>query len=113
MLSSALLDETNELSNGNGTTNGVGGDASYKVNEQPIRTRRPIRVACMGAGYSGLMMGIMFSEQMKDKNADLVIYERNKDLGGTWLENRYVPSLYTKAAQSVRSFCMDESWQRC
>lgn len=90
MLSSDLLDETNGLYNGNGGTDGVGGDASYKIHEQPIRTRRPIRVACMGAGYSGLMMGIMFSEQMKDKNAELVIYERNKDLGGTWLENRYV-----------------------
>lgn len=61
---------------------------NYTINEQPIGTRRPIRVACMGAGYSGLMMGIVFSEQMKDKNAELVIYERNEDLGGTWLENR-------------------------
>jgi cation diffusion facilitator CzcD-associated flavoprotein CzcO len=44
----------------------------------------------MGAGYSGLMMAIVFSEQMKNKNAELVIYERNEDLGGTWLENRLV-----------------------
>lgn len=63
-------------------------DPFYSIIEQPIGTRRPIRVACMGAGYSGLMMGIVFSEQMNDKNADLVIYERNEDLGGTWLENR-------------------------
>ncbi|CAL5869728.1 uncharacterized protein PFLUO_LOCUS3958 [Penicillium psychrofluorescens] len=64
-------------------------DPFYKIVEQPIGTRRPIRVACMGAGYSGLMMAIVFSEKMKDKNAELVIYERNEDLGGTWLENRY------------------------
>ncbi|KAJ5604597.1 hypothetical protein N7510_009751 [Penicillium lagena] len=64
-------------------------DPFYTIVEQPIGTRRPIRVACMGAGYSGLMMAIVFSEKMKDKNAELVIYERNKDLGGTWLENRY------------------------
>jgi hypothetical protein len=63
-------------------------DPAYQIIEQPIGTRRPIRIACMGAGYSGLMMAIMFSETMKDKNAELVIYERNKDLGGTWLENR-------------------------
>jgi len=63
-------------------------DPDYHITEQPIGTRRPIRVACMGAGYSGLMMAIMFAEQMKDKNAELVIYERNEDLGGTWLENR-------------------------
>lgn len=65
-------------------------DPAYQIIEQPIGTRRPIRIACMGAGYSGLMMAIMFSETMKDKNAELVIYERNKDLGGTWLENRLV-----------------------
>ncbi|KAL4876146.1 hypothetical protein BJY04DRAFT_231971 [Aspergillus karnatakaensis] len=64
-------------------------DPAYKIIEQPIGTRRPIRVACMGAGYSGLMMGIIFSQRMKNKNAELVIYERNHDLGGTWLENRY------------------------
>lgn len=65
-------------------------DASYKIVERPIGTRRRIRVVCMGAGYSGLMMAMVFNERMKDKNAELVIYERNEDLGGTWLENRYV-----------------------
>ncbi|KAJ0418904.1 hypothetical protein BJY00DRAFT_324681 [Aspergillus carlsbadensis] len=80
--------------NGNGLQNGHQNghpalDPFYKIVEQPIGTRRPIRVACMGAGYSGLMMAIVFSERMKDKNAELVIYERNEDLGGTWLENRY------------------------
>lgn len=68
-------------------------DASYKIVERPIGTRRRIRVVCMGAGYSGLMMAMVFSQRMKDKNAELVIYERNEDLGGTWLENRYVSSL--------------------
>ncbi|KAJ5107515.1 hypothetical protein N7456_004190 [Penicillium angulare] len=64
-------------------------DPFYKIIEQPIGTKRHIRVACMGAGYSGLMMSIVFSQRMKDSNAELVIYERNEDLGGTWLENRY------------------------
>lgn len=65
-------------------------DASYKIVERPIGTRRRIRIVCMGAGYSGLMMGMVFNQRLKDKNAELVIYERNEDLGGTWLENRYV-----------------------
>lgn len=63
---------------------------SYTILEQPIGTRRPIRVVCLGAGYSGLMMGIVFNERMKNSNAEFVIYERNEDLGGTWFENRYV-----------------------
>jgi hypothetical protein len=65
-------------------------DPLYTINEKPIGSRRPIRVVCLGAGYSGLMMSIMFNEKMQDRNADLVIYERNSDLGGTWLENRFV-----------------------
>ncbi|KAB8268144.1 hypothetical protein BDV30DRAFT_243637 [Aspergillus minisclerotigenes] len=89
MLSSDGLNGSIASYNGHRTANDGEQDGTYKVFEQPIRTRRPIRVACMGAGYSGLMMGIVFSEQMKGKNAELVIYERNKDLGGTWLENRY------------------------
>jgi len=61
----------------------------YIIKETPIRTRKPLRVVCLGAGYSGLMMGIVFSEKLQDSNAEFVIYERNADLGGTWLENRY------------------------
>lgn len=65
-------------------------DPLYEVIEQPIGTRRPLRVACLGAGYSGLMMSIVVGQKMKDSNIEFVIYERNSDLGGTWLESRYV-----------------------
>lgn len=41
----------------------------------------------MGAGYSGLLMAIVIHEKLHS-NVDFVIYERNKDMGGTWLENR-------------------------
>jgi len=61
----------------------------YTIKEEPIHIRRPIRVICLGAGYSGLMMGIIFSQRLQNGNAELVIYERNHDLGGTWLENRF------------------------
>jgi hypothetical protein len=73
----------------NSLKNGHGLETGYKIPDLPIGHRRPIRVVCLGAGYSGLMMAIMFNEKMKDANAELVIYERNEDLGGTWLENRY------------------------
>jgi NADPH-dependent 2,4-dienoyl-CoA reductase/sulfur reductase-like enzyme len=65
--------------------------SEYVIKEEPIRTRRPLRVVCMGAGYSGLMMAIVFSQKLQDSNAEFVVYERNADLGGTWLENRYLP----------------------
>ena len=79
--------KTADLSNG--TKQNHVRETGYKIPDDPIGTRRPIRVICIGAGYSGLMMAITVSEKMKDANVDFVIYERNEDLGGTWLENRY------------------------
>lgn len=67
---------------------------SYEIHEEPIHTRRPIRVVCLGAGYSGILMGIIWAQRMQNRNAEFVIYERNHDLGGTWLENR-LEDLYT------------------
>lgn len=79
-------DETQQ----NGVTHGDLSPCSrYTINEAPLGTRRPIRIVCMGAGYSGLMMGIIVSERMQRDNVDFVIYDRNDDLGGTWLENKY------------------------
>lgn len=71
----------------------------YEVLERPIGSRRRLRVVTLGAGYSGLMMAILFNEKLKDANAELTIYERNPDLGGTWLENRYPGCRYTPAIQ--------------
>ena len=58
----------------------------YKLLEQPYGTMRPIRVVFIGAGASG----ICFSKFAKDLliNATVQVYEKNADIGGTWLENR-------------------------
>lgn len=58
------------------------------VQNVPICTRRPMRVVCIGSGYSGLMMAIIVKEKMGGQNVDFQIYEKNHDLGGTWLVNR-------------------------
>ena len=34
-------------------------------------------------------MAIVAGEKMKDPANEFVIYEKNHDMGGTWLENRY------------------------
>ncbi|ETI20877.1 hypothetical protein G647_07220 [Cladophialophora carrionii CBS 160.54] len=59
----------------------------YRIHEEPYDTPRKIRVIHIGAGASG----ITFSKFVEEwcKNVDLQIYEKNKDVGGTWLENRY------------------------
>ncbi|OAA68631.1 Flavin monooxygenase-like protein [Niveomyces insectorum RCEF 264] len=86
-------------------------DPNYTIIEEPINTRRPIRVACLGAGYSGLMMGIVVSQRMQNANVEFVIYERNPDIGGTWLENRYPGCKCDIPAHNYAfSFCPKADW---
>lgn len=60
------------------------------VLEEPVFTPRKLRVVCIGAGYSGLMLAYKYKhEHHMDEYIDLSIYEKNTDIGGTWFENRY------------------------
>ncbi|PGH16788.1 hypothetical protein AJ80_05103 [Polytolypa hystricis UAMH7299] len=60
------------------------------VLEQSLYKPRKLRVVCVGAGYSGLMVAYRWKHQMcMEDYIDLTIYEKNSDIGGTWLENRY------------------------
>ncbi|OAL43037.1 FAD/NAD(P)-binding domain-containing protein [Pyrenochaeta sp. DS3sAY3a] len=54
---------------------------------RPVDTPRPIRVIVLGAGMSGILASILFPRGIE--NLNLVIYEKNPDLGGTWYENKY------------------------
>lgn len=58
--------------------------------EKPTYAIRRLRVVCIGAGYSGLTV----AHEVKHNRAfegliDLTIYDKNDEIGGTWLENRY------------------------
>ena len=59
----------------------------YRISQTPLYTRRPVRLICVGAGASGLQTA--HKAELFLKGVDVVIYEKNSDLGGTWLENRY------------------------
>ncbi|KAF4463141.1 cyclohexanone monooxygenase [Fusarium albosuccineum] len=59
----------------------------YSISELPIYTKRPIRVVCVGAGATGLQLA--YKAERLLENVTLQIYEKNNDIGGTWLENRY------------------------
>ncbi|KAI7364285.1 putative sterigmatocystin biosynthesis monooxygenase [Hortaea werneckii] len=48
---------------------------------------RKLRVLTIGAGVSGILMA--YRLQKDCGNIEHVIYEKNEDIGGTWLENRY------------------------
>jgi cation diffusion facilitator CzcD-associated flavoprotein CzcO len=60
---------------------------AYTLPSHPLDQRRRLRVAVMGAGFSGLYMTVLAEKVFQ--NIDLVVYEKNPDLGGTWFENRY------------------------
>jgi cation diffusion facilitator CzcD-associated flavoprotein CzcO len=59
----------------------------FRVSEQPLFTKRPIRMVCVGAGAAGLTIAHQASLELE--KVDLQIYEKNESVGGTWLENRY------------------------
>lgn len=50
-------------------------------------TAKPVRIVCIGAGASGLNM--IRTVRLNLTNYDLVVYEKNEEVGGTWFENRY------------------------
>ena len=50
-------------------------------------TARPLRVIIIGAGFSGICAGIRFLQRVP--NVEVVIYEKNEGVGGTWWSNRY------------------------
>ena len=58
----------------------------YRIREQPMGAKRRVKVILMGAGASSLDFFKKAEEQME--NVDIVCYEKNQDIGGTWLENR-------------------------
>jgi hypothetical protein len=59
--------------------------------EQPaFAPTRKMRVVCVGAGFSGLLVAHKVQHELKlEDEIDLTIYERNADIGGTWFENTY------------------------
>ena len=59
----------------------------YRIEEHPIFEKRPIRMICVGAGAAGLQ--VAYKAERMLQNVELQIYEKNHDVGGTWLENRY------------------------
>ncbi|KAF1809387.1 FAD/NAD(P)-binding domain-containing protein [Eremomyces bilateralis CBS 781.70] len=53
----------------------------------PIHAERHVRIICVGAGASGLLLA--YKLQRHFQNYSLTIYEKNPKISGTWYENRY------------------------
>jgi cation diffusion facilitator CzcD-associated flavoprotein CzcO len=59
----------------------------YTIREEHYGTKRRLKVILMGAGASTINFLKKAEEEMQ--NLDIVVYEKNHDVGGTWLENHY------------------------
>ncbi|KAI9933627.1 hypothetical protein MW887_008100 [Aspergillus wentii] len=63
------------------------GIPTYQILEQPSQTARKIKIIVIGAGASAINFAHDVDTSTLD--LDLVIYEKNPEIGGTWYENRY------------------------
>ncbi|KAK9446894.1 uncharacterized protein V1518DRAFT_435533 [Limtongia smithiae] len=57
------------------------------VFSEPIDHKRPLKVIVIGAGISGILAALRFPRRIP--NLELVVYDKNPEVGGTWYENHY------------------------
>lgn len=57
------------------------------IDSNEIDYVRPMKVIVIGAGISGILASIRFPRRIP--NLDLVVYDKNPEVGGTWYENKY------------------------
>ena len=79
-----IVMKTEDIRNGaNGHTNGHITDP-FKLSQEFAYTPRRIRVITIGAGVSGIMLAYLLQKHCE--NVEHIVYEKNGDIGGTWLE---------------------------
>ncbi|KAI9036703.1 Flavin-containing monooxygenase-like [Aspergillus affinis] len=57
------------------------------ISERAVNQPRPLKVIYIGAGISKILAAIKFCEAVPE--LDLIVYEKNPELGGAWYENYY------------------------
>lgn len=69
------------------SVNGASSREPFVLEDHSIEHIRPLRVAIIGAGLSGVIAGILLPAKVP--GIQLTIFEKNADVGGTWYENTY------------------------
>ncbi|KAJ7082439.1 FAD/NAD-P-binding domain-containing protein [Mycena belliarum] len=98
------LPTTMSKSSGATTTAPGPGPAPYSTGEFAVDDYRPMKVICIGAGFSGILSAIRFRQKVP--NLDFKIYEKADGVGGTWRANRY-----PGAACDVPAHCYQFSFE--
>lgn len=60
-------------------------DGPYRVLNQYHSEPRRLRVACVGAGASGLCLAYKMEKMLEEGTFELTLFEKNSHFGGTWL----------------------------
>lgn len=74
---------------------------TYEVRNEHIYKIRKVRVVCIGAGLTGIAAVHKLQSKHADLDIDFQIYEKNHEVGGTWLENKYPGCACDVPAHSV------------
>ncbi|KAK3633928.1 hypothetical protein LTR56_015538 [Elasticomyces elasticus] len=74
-------------------------------------SNRKLKVLTIGAGVTGILMA--YRIQKDCPNVEHVIYEKNADIGGTWLENRYPGAACDIPSHAYTyQFALNPDWPR-
>jgi len=97
------------VTNGTNSTHDSTSSSTFQLHDHPVENQRPLRTIVIGAGYSGIYLGIRLPERLR--NNSLVIYEKNLGVGGTWYENRYPGAACDVPSHSYQfSFAPKPDW---
>lgn len=77
------------IPNGAETPSTNGHLPSYKYPQRYLGEARRIRIIMVGAGVTGIAAVKLYKDSFPEREVEFVIYEKNEDITGTWLENRY------------------------
>ncbi|KEF56739.1 uncharacterized protein A1O9_06929 [Exophiala aquamarina CBS 119918] len=78
--------------------------SGYKIDEVPSGLKRPLRVVVVGAGAAGINFAKFAQDRLE--NVNLTVYDRNKEVGGTWTEN-----VYPGCACDIPSVTYQYTWE--
>ncbi|KAJ9400286.1 hypothetical protein DTO282F9_2754 [Paecilomyces variotii] len=86
--------------------------AGEYTSERFGQSQKPLRCIIIGAGVSGILMAYKLREAFSDR-VDIQIFEKNDDVGGTWLENRY-PGCACDVPSHIYqyTFCPNPYWSK-
>lgn len=62
-------------------------ETGYRITESLAGSKRPMRIVHVGCGAAGICLSKFVPDRME--NVSFVCYDKNSEIGGTWLENRY------------------------